>query len=298
MGNVNPVDHKIVEIAGIAWQYPHKLGIDVAGVVTRVGPGCSRLRVGDEVWGEATSLSETISTGGTYAQYATVSESILGLKPKSLSMIEAGSMPMVALTGYDTLSWAAGGPKFLSGNVTVLVLGGSGGTGHMGIQLAKAMGARKVITTCSSTHTEFVKQLGADQVIDYHKQNYYDVLPLDSVDVIYDCVGQKGTGDHALPLLKKHGHFATLLMDGAPSMKAKLKRFDVYTKQPLCIAGCSHYDRIDDVAKLVELGKLKVHIDATYALEDIKNAFNHSIAGHTTGKVALQVRQSDSTTIV
>mmetsp|Transcript_106086 Transcript_106086/g.167539 ORF Transcript_106086/g.167539 Transcript_106086/m.167539 type:complete len:363 (-) Transcript_106086:31-1119(-) len=292
--NINPVDHKVVGMVGIAWQYPHKLGSDLAGVVVALGTGCNRLKVGDEVWGEATTISEAISTGGTFAQYASVSESVLGLKPKSLNMTEAGSMPMVALTGYDSLSWAAGGSTFKTPNVTVLILGGSGGTGHIGIQLAKAMGASRVITTCSGSHTAFVQSLGADQVIDYHKEKYYEVLPAGSVDVIYDCVGLKGTGDDAFPLLKKHGHFVTLLTSALPNMMTKLKRFDVHTYAPLCIGGCSHYDRIDAVANIVAQGKLKVHIDTTFSLEDIKTAFNHSIAGHTTGKVALKMDESHS----
>eukprot|EP00913_Durusdinium_trenchii_P022964 g21562.t1 len=121
--NINPVDHKIVELAGWSWTYPHKLGYDVAGVVQSVGVGCTRLKVGDRVWGEATSLMEAPTTAGTYAQYAVVSESILGVKPESISMLEAGAMPMVALTGLESLTWAAGGSQF-GKNATVLVLGG------------------------------------------------------------------------------------------------------------------------------------------------------------------------------
>jgi len=181
--NINPVDHKIVQMAGLLWSYPHKLGSDLAGVVTKVGTGCKRIKVGDEVWGEATSWGQVISTGGTYAQFTAVSESVLGVKPTSISWLEAGAMPMVALTGYDALTWAAGGPSFSNINTTVLVLGGSGGTGHLGIQLAKAMGATEVITTCSSSHADFVKSLGADRVIDYHTQNYWEVLSPKSVDV-------------------------------------------------------------------------------------------------------------------
>jgi len=288
--NINPVDHKIVEMVGFAWSYPHKLGSDLAGVVTAVGAGCTRLKVGDEVWGEATTFSEAVHSGGTFAEYASVSESILGLKPKSLSMVEAGSMPMVALTGYEALSWSAGGAKFSGDNVTVLVLGGSGGTGHVGIQLAKAMGAKKVITTCSSSHTKFVESLGADQVIDYHKQNYYDVLAAKSVDVVYDCVGQSGTGDHAAGILKKGGHFVTLLPTGLPGLSTMFHRPDIHVNAPTCVGGCSRYDRIDAVAGFVDQGKLRVQIDTTYALENIKQAFNHSIAGHSTGKVALQMQ--------
>jgi len=296
--NINPVDHKIVQMAGLLWSYPHKLGSDLAGVVTKVGPGCERIKVGDEVWGEATSWGQLISTGATYAQFTAVSESVLGLKPKSMSWLEAGAMPMVALTGYDALTWAAGGTMFPQKNTTVLVLGGSGGTGHLGIQLAKAMGASEVITTCSSSHTDFVKSLGADRVIDYHKQNYWEVLPPKSVDVVYDCVGQSGTGDHAFPILKEHGSFVSLLHDAAPSISTRIKRPDVHTNFPTCVGACSQYDRIDKVSALVGLGKLKVHIDTTYLLKDIVKAYNESLGGHTTGKVALQIMQNQTTSDV
>lgn len=296
--NINPVDYKIVSMAGLLWSYPHKLGSDLSGVVVAVGPGCKRLKVGDEVWGEATTILEAIHTGGTYAQYAAVSESILGVKPKSLNMLEAGAFPMVSLTGYESLTWAAGGAQFKQTNATVLVLGGSGGTGHMGIQLAKAMGAGYVITTCSGAHFDFVKGLGADMAIDYHVHQYYEVLGNKSVDVIYDCVGLKGTGDHAYPILKKGGHFITLLTTGAASISTKLSRPDISSYEPLCIGGCSQYGNIDKISELVEAGKLKVHIDVTYDLEHIVDAYNHSLGGHTTGKVAVQVKKTNQTAAV
>mmetsp|Transcript_66756 Transcript_66756/g.118114 ORF Transcript_66756/g.118114 Transcript_66756/m.118114 type:complete len:362 (-) Transcript_66756:209-1294(-) len=285
--NINPVDHKIVQMAGMLWTYPHQLGFDLAGVVVEIGPGCSkRLQVGDEVWASDTPLSSMATTGGTFAEYAAVQEDWLGLKPKSLSMLEAGSMPMVALTGYDSLLWAAGGKQFAE-STTVLILGGTGGTGHLGIQLAKAMGAGKVITTCSGSHAAFVKSLGADEVIDYHRENYYEILPSKSVDVVYDCVGQSGTGDHAYGLLKDGGRFITLLQDSKASFSTKLKRPDVKEYAPLCVRGCSRFDRIDDVAALVDGRKLKVHIDEIYDIGSIAQAFNHSFAGHTMGKIAV-----------
>lgn len=296
--NINPVDHKIVEMLGLLWSYPHKLGIDIAGVVVAVGPGCQRLRPGDEVWGEATTLLEAVSTGGTFAEYAAVSESVLGLKPKSMSMHEAGAMPMVSLTGYEALSWAAGGPTFEKANVTVLVLGGSGGTGHLGIQLAKAMGASQVITTCSGSHADFVRGLGADRVIDYHKDNYYEVLPPKSVDVVYDCVGQTGTADQAFGIIKEHGSFITLLRPGLSSWSTRLHRPDVHEYAPTCVGACSQHDRIDRIKALVELGKLRVHIDETYGLEEIAVAYNHSLAGHSTGKVVVQMVPNSSAVIV
>lgn len=296
--NINPVDHKVVEMAGMLWSYPHKMGFDVAGVAVAVGPDCQRIKVGDEVWGEATTYLEAVSTAGTYAQYAAVSESVLGLKPKALTWPEAGAMPMVALTGYDALLWAAGGDKFTKDDVTVLVLGGSGGTGHLGIQLAKAMGAKHVVTTCSSSNADFVKGLGADQVIDYHMQNYWEVLTAKSVDFVYDCVGQSGTGEKSYPLLKEGGHFASLLTTGMPSIATKLSRYDVSAKAPLCIGDCSQHGRMDSIATFVEQGLLKVHIDVTYPLENITQAFNHSVSGHTIGKVVVAMTGASTRHIV
>uniref|UniRef100_A0A7S4PT64 Enoyl reductase (ER) domain-containing protein n=1 Tax=Alexandrium monilatum TaxID=311494 RepID=A0A7S4PT64_9DINO len=292
--NINPVDHKIVQMAGLLWSYPHKLGFDLAGIVRAVGPGCQRVKVGDEVWGEATTLKEAVLDAGTFAQYAAVSESVLSLKPPRLSMLEAGAMPMVALTGLDALSWAAGGWGFHGENVTVLVLGGSGGTGHLGIQLAKAMGAQRVITTCSGNHTDFVKSLGADQVIDYHKDKFNEVLAAKSVDVVYDCVGLSGTGDQAAAVIKDHGSFATLLQSGLPGIPTRLRRPDISWKAPLCIGACSRHDRLDRISHMVERGSLQVHIDKVFQLEDIRTAFNHSLAGHSTGKVALRIAQGAS----
>eukprot|EP00439_Symbiodinium_sp_Y106_P059683 s88_g8.t1 len=208
--NINPVDHKIVGLAGWSWSYPHKLGYDVAGVVQALGAGCERLKPGDEVWGEATSLMESLTTAGTYAQYAVVSE-------------------------------YAGGWGHAYG----------GGTGHLGIQLAKAMGAAWVITTCSDTHSSFVRQLGADQ--DYHKQNYYDVLLPKSVDVVYDCVGMDGTGDHAYGIIKEHGSFVTLLQGGKASLSTRLRRPDVHQYAPTCVGSCSEHTKIDAVASMATL---------------------------------------------
>ncbi|CAE7490678.1 EO [Symbiodinium natans] len=96
------------------------------------------------------------------------------------------------------------------------------------------MGAARVITTCSETHASFVRKLGADQVIDYHKQNYYDVLPPKSVDVVYDCVGLDGTGDHAFGIIKTHGSFVTLLQGAKASISTRVSRPDVRQYAPTC----------------------------------------------------------------
>jgi len=262
---------------------------DVAGIAVALGPGVERIQVGDEVWGQATHSLP--AAGGTFREYVAIPEIVLGLKPKSMNMIEAGATPLVALSGYGSLTSAAGGPRFEKDDVTVLVLGGSGGTGHVGIQIAKAMGASQVIATCSGANTEFVKSLGADKIIDYHKENYYEVLASKSVDVVYDCVCQPGSGDQACAIIKDGGHFVSLGPNALPSESAKRKRADINSYFTICAFDAVKHDRIDAVAAMVEQGLLKVHIHETYKLDDISKAFTHLNTGRTIGKVALSCKR-------
>ena len=195
--SVNPCDRSTD-----AARNPKVIGSDIAGTVVAVGSGCTRLKVGDEVWADIGAVvhlrTNNASTKelGAYAEYAVALETQLGLKPKNLGWVEAGSLPKVALTSYKALVWYGGGAPWIAGKV-VLVLGGSGGTGTAGIQIAKALGAAKVITTAATGSEAYCKQLGADVWYDYHTHNWWDpaVVAADSVDVVYDCVGQRGSGD-------------------------------------------------------------------------------------------------------
>merc|ERR1712061_32090 len=145
-----------------------------------------------------------------------VEEKVLAKKPAALNMTEAGAIPVAGLTGLQDLTWAAGESERLDGK-TVVVLGGSGGTGHIGIQMAKALGAKEVFTTCGPDHLDFVKSLGADRAFNYHTENWYEILEDQSVDVVYDCVGQRGTGDLAVPKRAQGGRLSALLPFGLAS---------------------------------------------------------------------------------
>jgi NADPH:quinone reductase-like Zn-dependent oxidoreductase len=144
--SVNPVDHQIIASPlALVWSYPHTVGFDFAGVIVKVGGGVTDLKEGDAVWGQLGTLAEAAEGGGSWAEFVVADASIVGLAPKSLNFSQAGVLPMVSLTGFEAfrfaqaLSWRPGT------NVTVVVLGGSGGTGHVGIQLARAFGAAKVL---------------------------------------------------------------------------------------------------------------------------------------------------------
>jgi len=271
--SVNPCDWKRFVIS----PFPYVPGSDFAGVVEQAGSSCG-FKAGDEVWG--LSL-------GTYSEYIVHPCSNLGLKPKSYPFEEAGSMGVVGLTGLQALRWA-GAPWGASPGPRVLVLGGSGGTGHVGIQLAKAFGASEVITTCSPGNFDFVRELGADRALDYHTENWWEVLPRGSVDVIYDCISLPGTGDRAYQVLADGGKFMTLLKEARVSPAVAKTRPSVSQYYFTCNETETRH--LDMLRREAEAGKLNVTIFKTYAgLEKVAEAFNETMEGHNVGKIALRI---------
>ena len=205
--SINPVDWKIIEqrlFPGLPAAFPAKLGMDMAGVVVKVGPGCTRLKPGDEVWADLAADGL-----GAYATYAVAEEAHLGLKPQNLEWDSASVLPLVSMTSLASLKaagapWNTGaslaatdarGASKGNGNVTgtgkakakgpvVMVLGGSGGCGFTGIQMAKAFGASEIWTTTSFLNFDFVKTMGATKVFNYQTQDWTKIVPPDSVDVV------------------------------------------------------------------------------------------------------------------
>jgi len=285
--SVNPIDYKILSPAlhdAFPLHFPSVLGFESAGVVEMLGPGtCGHLKVGDEVW---TDLG--IEYIGAYADYVAVDEKLVGLKPASLSFEEAGTLPLVGLTALQGFEKANAVHPLE--DKTVLVLGGSGGVGFVCIQLAKHhYGAAKVITTTSAENTEFVKRLGADEVIDYHAANWWDVVPNGTVDFVYDTVGQSGTGPwathHKLKTLD-NGVFLTIVHNGATvgmDSNPPPNTVQLYLKETY-VPGS-----LELLKSIVDSGKLKPHIQQVYPLEDVPKAWNVSMAGHVVGKLAIKL---------
>jgi len=150
----------------LPYHLPLILGHDVAGVVVKVGPRVRQFKQGDEAYARPDDFRI-----GTFAQFVPVKEASLALKPKVLTMVEAASIPLVALTAWQALVEKAN----LKKEQRVFIQAGSGGVGTFAIQLAKHLGAT-VATTTGSTNVALVKSLGADVVIDYKTQNFEDVL--------------------------------------------------------------------------------------------------------------------------
>jgi len=280
--SVNPVDWKLIEIGGVlppisaGWSYPHILGRDFAGKVAAIGSKVTKFRVGDTVWGDNSEKE------GTFANYVAVNESIVGHAPTSIPLAEAATLPLVSLTGLEAYNFAKAPWQ---SKPTVVVLGGSGGTGHTGIQLAKALGAGKVISTCGTDHVAFCKSVGADQVIDYHKEDWHEVVANKSVDIVYDTVAIKGTGDLAYDVLKDGGTFVTLLDDSLASKAAVSKRPSI--RQEAFLLSHIQTTYLDTLKDFVDKGKLHGHIDQVFSFAQVADAVNASMGGHTTGKISV-----------
>jgi len=280
--SVNPADRTT------PGPFPQVMGSDLAGVVMAVEPSCKRLHAGDHVWADIGAVTKAGGSkgkeNGAYGQVAVALESQLGPMPQNLDFREAAALPKVALTSYKALSWYGGAP-YSSENGTVLVLGGSGGCGITGIQLARALGATKVITTTSAANADFVRQLGAHEVIDYHSQNWWDVLADGSLDVVYDTVGQQGTGDRAMSKLRAGGYYVTIT--GALPAAA---RPDVHSSMFInSDTNLENLGLLEALRALVEADELRMRRLTPYPLQDILSAFNESASGHVNGKLVIDI---------
>ena len=278
--------------------YPKVLGSDVAGVVLNVSTGCTRLEQGDRVWGDIGANTHTAAGAtkelGAYATYAVALEAQLAKIPKSMGFAEAGALPKVALTSYKALEWYANAAAWPA-NASVLILGGSGGCGTTGIQLAKAFAARRtagtvhVTTTTSAANTAYVTALGADRVIDYHAHDWWDkdVIADDSVDVVYDTVGQQGTGARAMTKLKPGGYYVTITGALAPSVRPGRHQV-MFINSDTNLASAP---LMDDLSAIAASGKLRMPNVQSFGLSEVDKGFAASRGGHVVGKVGIRVRE-------
>jgi NADPH:quinone reductase-like Zn-dependent oxidoreductase len=261
--SINPVDWKVRAgyLQGVFKQpFPIPLGEDFAGTVAAVGAGVTDVKVGDEVYG-----SVSVVRGGAYAEYICVSANDYALKPKSLDFAQAASLGVAALTAWQAFD-AAG----LSAGQKVLIHAAAGGVGSMAVQLAKARAAY-VIGTASARNTEFVKSLGADEVIDYAATKFEEVVK--DADVVFDLMGGD-TQARSYGVVKRGGW----LVSAAQPPNAE--QLTAHGLQGLMIGM-----RPDKT--LVEAGKVKPIVETILPLADIKQAHELSQTGRTRGKIVL-----------
>ncbi len=294
--SVNPIDWKIRsggQRGIIRYALPRTLGLDLSGEISALGSGVTDLKIGDEVWS-----SPHHTAGGTYAEYAVLPASQLGLKPVSLSHQEAAALPLVGLTAYEALVTKA---KLQPGE-RVFIQAGSGGVGHIAIQIAKAMGAQ-VLTTCSTRNLELATSFGADKVIDYTKEDFEALVK--DVDVALEALGG-ASRQRTLSVIRRGGRMSCIVGDipqhvkrhgpaiGVPMAVLKIAGFVVQARMR---RGVRVYQvvrppvrtRLDQLAALVEAGKVRPHIDRTFPLAELSKAHSYSETGRVRGKIVISM---------
>jgi NADPH:quinone reductase-like Zn-dependent oxidoreductase len=263
---VNPVDWKVA---------PRRVGrvpgTDVAGVIDTLGEGVNGWKVGDQVLGFARG-------SGSYAEYAVVPLASLGRKPKSMTFEQAAGVPIAAETAYRALHEAGG----IKSGQTVLIHGAAGGVGSAAVQIAKAAGAR-VIGTASPNNHEFLKSLGADEVIDYRAQKFEDAVK--NADLVLNTV-DAATNARSIGVVRAGGVLVSIV--GPPNLaacaaaKIRCARPDRETGAPIA-------DLLEHIAELADAGKFKVFVDAAYPMQEAVKAWVKSRERHVRGKLVIQV---------
>ena len=268
---VNPVDWKIRSGAFGGLKFPAILGYDVSGTVEQVGEGVKEFKTGDEVFAYL-----SLSKGGGYAQYVSVPAKEAAKKPAKADHKQAAAVPLAALTAWQAMFDKAD----LKAGQTILIHGAAGGVGHFAVQLAHAKGA-KVIATASAENAEFVKGLGADQVIDYKKEKFEEVVK--DADVVFDVIGGE-TLERSYAVLKEGGYLVSIV--AAPD-KAKL---DARKAKGTNMLVKPDGKQLAEIATLIDEGKVKPDVSAEFELKDAAKAHERSKSGGSgRGKIVLIV---------
>lgn len=295
---VNPIDNMIptgLFKAVLQFQLPAVMGSDLAGVVTEVGSRVTRFKPGDAVFANIFGLGT-----GSIAEFAVVPEGVAALKPVNLDFVEAAAIPMVGLTSWQALKERVN----LRSGQKVFIPAGSGGVGTFAIQLAKHLGA-KVGTTTSTGNVQLVSSLGADEVVDYKKQEFEKVLRS------YDAVLGTVRGDaleKSIGILKPGGAMASLVgpLDAAFARARGLNFFLTFvfglmSRKIMRLAKKREVtysflfarpdgDQLAEISELLKTGRIRPVIDKVFPFEQAKEALEYLAQGRARGKVVVKVR--------
>src|SRR3569833_2350127 len=271
--SVNPVDWKIRE--GLRKdKFPADLplipGWDVSGVIEQAGENVRQFKPGDEVYGRPDPTKN-----GAYAENIVVRANKLGLKPKSIDHVNAAAVPLAGLTAWQGLFDRG----HLQKGQKVLIHAASGGVGTFAVQFAKWKGAY-VIGTASAGNISFVKQLGADEVIDYHNEAFEDRLS--DIDLVFDTIGGD-TQKRSIEVLKNGGRLITTLK---PEFQAEAKEKHIYLEG---YTAQSYHDQLEQIAGLIDEGIIQPVVSMVLNLEDVRKAQQISEEGHVRGKIVIKV---------
>lgn len=279
----------------LPYKTPFTLGHDVAGIVTKTGRGVSKFNVGDEVYARPSDHKI-----GTFAEFISIDENDVALKPKNISMEEAASIPLVGLTAWQSLVERANVKK----GQKVFIQAGSGGVGTFAIQLAKHLGAT-VATTAGTSNINLVKDLGADIVIDYKKEDFETILK--DFDLVLNSQDAK-TLEKSLRVLKSNGKVVSISGPPDPDfgnqikanwflkvvlnflsagIRKKAKRLGVHFSFLFMRA---EGNQLAEITTLIESGVIRPVIDKVFPFEQTNEAMKYVESGRAKGKVVIKVK--------
>lgn len=274
--SINPIDWKVR--AGymkdmMPLKFPVTIGGDLAGVVIALGEGVTEFKKEDEIFGSAIVLN---GGSGAFAQTAAGNTSNIAHKPKSINYVEAASLPLVGSSAIQALEQHIN----LQSGQKILINGGSGGIGSIAIQLAKSIGAY-VVATVGTEHVDFVKSLGADEVIDYKKENVSEKLH--DFDAVFDTAGGESR-DNTVKVLKRGGIIVS--MNGAPDPKL----VEEYGVKAIGQNTNTSRESLTRLAELVDKNIIKPQVDKVFPLVQTREAFEYQETSHPKGKVVISIK--------
>jgi NADPH:quinone reductase-like Zn-dependent oxidoreductase len=272
---VNPVDWKTRQNGpgnfASGDPFPFISGWDISGVVEEVAPDVTAFKVGDEVYG----MVNFPGIGAAYAEYVASPAAHLAHKPETLDHIGAAALPLAVLTAWQSLFDTAG----LQSGQSVLVLGASGGVGHLAVQLAKWKGAH-VVGTASARNADLLRELGVDDVIDYNAGPLKEQIG--PVDVALNTVSPQAL-EEAYGLVRPGGFLVSVAGRTTP------EQAEAHGIRAASILVASNGSQLADIAQLVDAGQVKPYVGAVFDLRDTAQAHELSQTGRARGKIVLRV---------
>lgn len=272
---LNPTDWKHRASGYFLGEPPFVLGWDVSGVVAEVGLGVTLFKPGDEVFG----MLPYPFGAGSHAEYVTAATRTFAAKPAGITHVQAGALPLAGLTAWQSLVDTA---QLRSGQ-RVLIHAAAGGVGHLAVQIAKERGAY-VIGTASAGKHEFLRGLGADELIDYRETDFAEAVR--DVDVVLDTIGSDDYRTRSLRTLRPGGVLVSILPAGGQQLREQAEGLGLRAELPLVEAD---HAGMNALAGLVRAGRLRAEIAGTFPLAAAAEAHALGETGRTTGKLVLEV---------
>jgi alcohol dehydrogenase len=257
----------------IPLQFPTTIGGDIAGVVTKVTEGVSNVAVGDKVYGQANAVA---GNSGAFAEFAATSANEVAKIPEGIDFKEAASLALAGVSAVQAINHHIQ----LQPGQKLFINGGAGAIGANAIQIAKGLGAY-VAVTATSESVEFVKQLGADEVVDYKTTDFTEVLS--DYDAVFDTVGGE-VFTKSLAILKQGGIAVSMAAQADEARVAELGVTAISQQTRVTT------ELLDELSQFVEAGTVRALIDKVFSLDQIKEAFEAREAGDVRTKIVIEIK--------